>query len=187
MASSEAWFVSQRAESLAIILLTEFPVRVTKEADPDRGLDLRVIVDPEKPRLWEFGVAIKGTTHIHQLVDHDKVRPQVVRSAQKLLKGCVFPVALLVFDVATDEGLFGWLLKPEIPAVEARLLEPKTVRLERATKQRIARALSEVRRWYEARPLRTRLDSGPTRSAAKKKLAVKVPRRTIRKFSFDEE
>jgi hypothetical protein len=56
MASSKEWFIASRAENLAIVLLTRFPVTVAREPDIDRGIDLRVIIDPEKPGLREFSV-----------------------------------------------------------------------------------------------------------------------------------
>ena len=152
MASSEAWFVSERAENLAIVLLTRFPVHVTRETAAERSLDLRVAIDPDGPGPREFGVILKGSTHIGQLVDD---YPQIALAAQKTLKGCVFPVAFLAFDVTTDDGFFGWLLAPAITEDGARLVETESFSLEPATNDRIANALSEIRQWYEARPLRT--------------------------------
>src|SRR5713101_6916806 len=67
MASSEEWFVGERAENLAIVLLTRFPVSVTRDNKNSRGADLRVTLDPHKPGFREFGVEIKGTTYIRQL------------------------------------------------------------------------------------------------------------------------
>jgi hypothetical protein len=155
MASSKEWFIASRAENLAIVLLTRFPVTVAREPDIDRGLDLRVIVDPEKPGLREFGVQIKGTTRILEFVDqHHRVRPQILRASRRMLEDCPFPVALMVFDVATDTGLFGWLLAPVIQQGKAGLATSAPVPIESATNERIANALAEVREWYSARPWR---------------------------------
>ena len=155
MATSEPWYVSERAESLAFVLLTGFPVQVKREAERDKGLDLRVVVDPKKQGLREFGVEVKGTTRIDTLFSNDyRVRPQLIRAARKQLRGYIFPVALLLFDVTTDEGFFGWLLQPVVTPDGARLEEPDPISMQMATNARIEKALSEVRDWYEARPLR---------------------------------
>lgn len=154
MATSKAWFVEQRAENLAIVLLTRFPVVVTREPD-DRGLDLRVLLDAPKPGLREFGVEVKGTTQLRQLVDErNNLRRTALRASQRAVQDCPFPVALMVFDVATDAGLFGWLLAPVIREGKAGLAKPEPLSLDSATNERIAEALSEVRAWYDARPWR---------------------------------
>jgi len=155
VASSKEWFIASRAEDLAIVLLTRFPVTVTRERDIHRGIDLRVLVDPEKPGLREFGVEVKGTTRIHEFVDqHNRVRPQMLRASMRKLEDCPFPVALMVFDVATDTGLFGWLLAPVIQQSKTGLATSAPVLIESATNKRIANALAEVREWYRARPWR---------------------------------
>ncbi len=155
MASSKEWFIVSRAEDLAIVLLTRFPLTVTRETDIDRGIDLRVIVDPKKLGLREFGVEVKGTTRILDFVDqHNRLRPQILRASQRMLEHCPFPVALMVFDVATDTGLFGWLVAPVIQQGKAGLTTSDPVLLEPATNERIANALAEVREWYIARPWR---------------------------------
>lgn len=155
MASSKEWFVVSRARDLAIVLLTRFPVTVARETDIDRGMDLRVSVDPEKPGLREFGVEVKGTTRVHEFVDqHNRVRPQILRASRRMLEDCPFPVALMVFDVATDPELFGWLLAPVIRQGKAGLATSDPVLVELATNERLANALAEIREWYSARPWR---------------------------------
>src|SRR5260370_12263229 len=85
MAPSKTWFIEQRAEDLAIVLLTRFPVTVTLEADIGRGPDLRVVIDPDKPGFREFAVEVRGTTRLHDVVDeHDCVRPEVLRASQRM-------------------------------------------------------------------------------------------------------
>jgi hypothetical protein len=155
MAPSKTWFIAQRAEDLAIVLLTRFPVTVTREADIGRGPDLRVVIDPDKPGFREFAVEIRGTMRLHDVVDeHDCVRPQLLRASQRMLKDCPFPVAIMVFDVATDAGFFGWLLTPVIQGGKAGLVKAEPVSVEPATNERIANALSQIRDWYGARPWR---------------------------------
>ncbi len=155
MTSSEAWFVGDRAQNLAIVLLTRFPVSVKRETNNDRGLDLRAAVDPDKPGFREFGVEIKGTTRISQLVDqHHHVHAERIRASRRLLKDCPFPVAVMVFDVTTDEGFFGWLLAPVVSGARAGLAEVDPVSVEPATNETIAQALSQVRNWYKAGPWR---------------------------------
>jgi hypothetical protein len=156
MTRSPAWFIGQRAEGLAVVLLTRFPVTLSREADhTGQRPDLRVLVDPEKPGLREFGVEIKGTMHIRHVVDeHHCVRPQVLRASRRMLEECPFPVALMVFDVATDAGFFGWLLTPVIKGGKAGLLKADPVSVEPATNERIANALSQIREWYAAGPWR---------------------------------
>jgi len=71
-----------------------------------------------------------------------------------MLEDCPFPVALMVFDVATDTALFGWLLAPVIQQGKAGLATSAPVPIESATNERIANALAEIREWYSARPWR---------------------------------
>ncbi len=157
MTSSEAWFVGDRAENLAIVLLTRFPVSVRRETDNHQGLDLRVVVDPDKPGFREFGIEIKGATRISQLVDqHHRVRAAAIRASRQVLKDCPFPVALMMFDVTRDEGFFGWLLAPVVSGAQAGLTEVDPVSVEPATNETIAHALSQIRDWYKAGPWRIR-------------------------------
>jgi hypothetical protein len=60
----------------------------------------------------------------------------------------------MVFDVATDTGLFGWLLAPIIQHGKAGLATSSPLLMESATNERIAKALAEIREWYSARPWR---------------------------------
>jgi hypothetical protein len=151
MVSKQEWFVSERAENLAIVLFTRFGVHVDR-AYPDSGFDLRVVVDYNTPHAGQFGVRLEG--HIGPVVDNDRVRSQFVRAAKKAIHCADTPVAILVFDVANDRGLFGWLRAPvvkrdgsaELEWADSPLLKP-------ATNQRITDALSEFRRWYKAKHL----------------------------------
>lgn len=157
MASPRNWFVGQRAEDLAVVLLTRFPVSVTREVNGGRGLDLRITVDPDKPGVREFGVEIKGTMQIRHFVDQrQRVLPEAIRGSRRMLKDCPFPVALMVFDVKTDNGFFGWLLAPVISESQAGLTEVAPVSVEPATDDAIFRALSQIREWYRSRPWRVR-------------------------------
>jgi hypothetical protein len=155
MRASEPWFVSQRAVNLAIVVLTRFNhVHVFKEDGVHRKLDLRVGVDFNKPGVREFGVLLKGSTEVEQTLDRYRKGTKFLREERRKLKDCIFPVALMVFDVTTDEGFFGWLLAPVLTSEGARLTEPEPIALDRATNRRIEKALGEVRSWYDARPLR---------------------------------
>jgi hypothetical protein len=156
MNSSEPWYVSERAENLAIVLLTSFSVLVKRESDRSRGIDLRVVIDPKKTGLREFGVEVKGTTRIDSYLSEDfHVRAKVLRPTSKALKGYIFPVALMLFNVITDEGFFGWLLAPKVTTRGPLLEEPDAISLAMATNDCLESAFSDVRRWYDARPLRT--------------------------------
>jgi hypothetical protein len=155
MATSDGWFIEQRAESLAIVLLTRFPVTVTRETRVDGGLDLRVVIDPDKPGLREFGLEVKGTKHIRQIVDqHNCIRQQALRASRGMLEECPFPVALMIFDVTTDKGFFGWLLAPVIRGAKAGLVKSDPISVEPATNAQIDKTLSQVREWYSAGPWR---------------------------------
>jgi hypothetical protein len=157
MPASKGWFVEQRVSGPCRCpsLLTRFPVTVTREANAGRGPDLRVVVELEKPGLREFAVEVKGTTRIRDLVDdRDCICPHVLRAVQRMLGECPFPVALLVFDVATDAGFFGWVLAPVVRKGKAGLVMADTVSVDPATNERIAEALSQIREWYAARPWR---------------------------------
>jgi hypothetical protein len=172
MGSKQQWFVSKRAENLAIVLFTRFRSVHVDRAYPDAGFDLRVVVDFDKPQAGQFGVRVEG--HIGPIVDHNHVRPQFSRAPRKTLKDCDFPVALLVFDVKNDNGLFGWLLAPKITGDGPTLEGSDTVSLESATNRRIESALSEFRRWHKA--LTARTDHKPT---------IEVHERVRRKLSYD--
>ena len=151
MGSKQQWFVSKRAENLAIVLFTRFgSVRVDR-AYPDSGFDLRVVVDYNKPHAGEFGVRLEG-----YIGHNDRVRSQFVRAAKKAIRRSDIPVAILVFDVANDKGLFGWLRVPVVKGDGSADLDwTDDLSLKPATNQRIADALSEFRQWYKAQQLAT--------------------------------
>lgn len=143
---SQPWYISQRAENLAIVLFTRFGDVHVDRASKDEGFDLRILVDIRKPHAGWFGVCVEG--RVGSDILNEDWSSAYLRAKRRRIHTDGIPVGLLVFDVAKDRGLFGWL-RP--PAVDAQLTWADVVSLKPATNQRIEDVLSEFRRWNEIR------------------------------------
>jgi len=148
---AKPWFLTERAEHLAIVVLTRSP-KITMNSlrlGTDMDIDLIVKLDQETSSQRKLGVVTRGVRKyrdIHKELILDKKRYQKIQQELK------FPVGVLIFDMTDDDqGYWGWLLKPSLPQTKEPQLEPTEILpLEPFDRQKLEEMLQLVTNWYEA-------------------------------------
>ena len=146
---SEPWYLAERAEQLALVRLTRFGHVTVSHSPDDQGLDLLATVG--KPGRV-FGVVVKAATAVRDLIAPDgAVRNSLTTELNEPLSDYPFPVALMLFDMRSDEGWFCWLLAPVVDAQTTRLQRADGPNAVPATDEVVRSALAAVEAWYDAR------------------------------------
>lgn len=151
----EPWFVVERSEALAGLLLTSREdVRVRNENKRNDGVDFLVEVDPSETLSTRlFVVQVKGTTSSKQEDWIEGVKELFHLGPSKFyLPACVF-----VVNVRDNGALYAWVAEPLIEenGVRLKFLPPGAFRdLDQSAVDEI---VERVRAWYEvmARQLTT--------------------------------
>jgi hypothetical protein len=148
MTPEDSWYVEQRAQSMAVVLLTRLPyVRVEQGTSAHRGVDFLVTLNGRPGR--HFGVELKATRDLSSIVDQEGILAKgMAANARRTIGECSFPVGVLVVDVVDDTLRFGWVRKPELGK---RLSTAKTVQTEPATRSFMISVVEEVDKWYGAK------------------------------------
>jgi Domain of unknown function (DUF4365) len=146
MTDGTAWYVTERAEQLAIMLLTRIAnLRVSREVR-EEGLDLLVTIESGNLTERRFGIEVKATKNIRSLVNSNGIvkRDVALRLGQRA-RAHSFPVGVLIVDVVSDMARFGWILKPDSTGPTFT----GNIHTDVATNEFMRRALEEVTRWYD--------------------------------------
>ncbi|NYE61251.1 hypothetical protein FHW58_002458 [Duganella sp. 1224] len=143
MNSSEAWFIGQRADSLATMYLTRIPSLRIERLSSDMGIDYLVQVDKHPTQF--FGIIIKASRTMRGLIKDSSLSQKMVDELLKQTKNAVFPVALLAVDIKTEEMKFGWI---NFNSQSKSLKSLSTVDMQPASKETLQKALRDVRDWY---------------------------------------
>src|SRR6202034_740239 len=114
MTPADSWYVEQRAQSMAVVLLTRLPyVRVEQGTSVDHGVDFLGTLNGRAGR--RFGVELKATRHLSSVIDQEGILTKAMAAnARRAIGECSFPVGVLVVDVVDDTLRFGWVRKPEL-------------------------------------------------------------------------
>src|SRR4051812_610172 len=108
----DPWFVIERSEALAALLLTnQDNVEVVSQRKKDDGVDLVVGLDgPTSPPTRLFVVQVKGTVAANQ-ADWMLTVKQLFRAGggQLYLPTCVF-----VVNVRDNKALYAWIAEPVV-------------------------------------------------------------------------
>ncbi len=148
MTDATAWYVNERAEQFAIILLTRLKSLQVSRMAQDTGIDLQVSIDPHQSAGRLFGIQIKAAKKLSTLVNSNgMVKKDLASRLGESVRDYPFPVGLLVVDVVADNARFGWILKPEFD----RILFTGHIHTDIVTTDLMERAVAEVRSWYKRR------------------------------------
>lgn len=148
MSDHDSWYLDERAEQFAILLLTRLDnVRVERRAE-HRNVDLWVTINPDQHGERIFGVEVKAVRKLNAFVNSNgMVKKERAFRIGERVRDYPFPVGLFIVDVISDAARFGWVLKPET-------LAPKftgQIHTDEATTDVLRRAVDEVLRWYSRR------------------------------------
>jgi hypothetical protein len=148
MTDQKPWYFEERAEQLAIMLLTRLEGVQVSRMGADPGVDLLVTIDSQHSAGRLFGVEVKATKKMSSLVNSNGIlKRDLATRLEKATKHYTFPVGVLIVEVISDAARFGWILKPEA----GQAIYTGNIHTQVATKEVMRRSLEEVKRWYQRR------------------------------------
>ena len=145
----EPWFVIDRSEALAGLLLTSREdVRVRSENKKDDGVDFLVEVsngEPVSSRL--FWVQVKGTT----APNSDDWTQNVKQLFRPTGNSIYLPVCVFVVNVRDNRAYYAWLAEPTVEDKRATLRFPAG-EFKELDRPAVDTIVNRVRAWYDVLP-----------------------------------
>jgi hypothetical protein len=157
MASSDVWYISERAEQLAIVYLTRLDeLRVVKRTDLHSNLDYLVLIETSghetQPR---FGVVVKGLlTTLANQADANRIDAHHLTDLElaQYQSDHDIPICLLVFIMEDDRGWYRWLREPIITDERQGILHDHPIGvLQELNTDVLRRLVTQVTEWYSVR------------------------------------
>lgn len=154
MTKNQPWYLTERAQNLAIIFLTENPnVEVMLQQKRDAGLDILVrLREDGKVRGRFFGVTVKATLaqQPEGQVSQSK-NFHLTKNEVPFFDDIPFPVCLFLFTVDDDQGYWAWVKQPVIDPVRGPSLQLNDHSdLVKLAPNEMNAIVSDVARWYES-------------------------------------
>lgn len=148
--SNRDWFIAQRSEALASLILTGRPdLNVRTEKEEEDGVDFLVGLQEshDVPTTKHFVVQVKGTLS-------SDVRDWVQRVSKLYGRGrAIFlPACVFIVNVRSNDVAYAWLAEPRVETGSATLNyldHPDFHVLDEAAVDKI---VNEVQAWYAAMP-----------------------------------
>jgi hypothetical protein len=148
--AKEPWFVVERSEALAGLLLTSRDdVRVQHERKRDDGVDFLVgISTGEQLSTRLFVVQVKGTTSSNP--------SDWMPNVKQLFKGggsLVFlPACVFVVNVRDNKSQYAWIAEPVVEARAAKLVFHEDGQFQILDASAVTEIVERVKAWYDAHP-----------------------------------
>jgi hypothetical protein len=148
--TNEPWFVAERSEALAGVLLTSRgDVRVRDERKRDRGLDFLVEIDTGDPLSTQlFVVEVKGATSSDPDDWMEDVKPLFPGRGSPIS----LPVCVFVVNVRENKAFYAWVAEPQIEAKGATLRFHETGTFHPLDPAAVSDIIDRVKTWYQALP-----------------------------------
>ena len=144
--TNEPWFVAERSEALAGVLLTSRKdVRVRAERKHDSGLDLIVeICTGDTLSTQQFVVQVKGTTS-----SDPKDWMQNVKHLFRGHGGSIYwPVCVFVVNVRENKAFYAWVAEPQVEAKGATLRFHEKATFHPLDPAAVSDIIDRVKDWY---------------------------------------
>jgi len=146
-------FIAQRVKDLATMYLTRRKdLEVKFPADVENGVDCIVeITGKARPSRRVFGLQLKGT--MSPVTDDQANR--VLRSVfdrTRAKRGFPFPVGLLYFTMANNEGRFMWIAEPRIKSGQPVLHYHEEAQTKILNQTTLEEVVNEINQWFDAMP-----------------------------------
>lgn len=145
----EPWFVIDRSEALAGLLLTSRDdVHVRSENKKDDGVDFLVEVsngEPVSSRL--FWVQVKGTTSPNP-DDWIQDTKELFRPKASAI---YLPVCVFVVNVRDNRAYYAWLAEPSVEDKRAKL-DLRAAKFKELDRPAVDTIVNRVRAWYDVLP-----------------------------------
>lgn len=143
--------IAERAQSLALVLLTRREDLDIAESRADVGFDLLVTLRPgPKPGVRQFGVELWGRW---PRLAADQATKVLQPRLQKLLRHAPFPypVVVFVFTMEDDRGWYAWSAEPSVTDQGAELIQHGEPSCHPLDAQALDEIIDAVDRWYDAK------------------------------------
>lgn len=146
----EPWFVAERSEALAGVLLTSHEdVRVRDERTRDGGLDFLVEIDTGDLLSTQlFVVQVKGTMSS----DPNDWMPDVEPLFRGRGRKISLPLCVFVVDVRENRAFYAWVAEPQVEAKGATLRFHESGTFHPLDPAAVGDIVNRVKSWYEALP-----------------------------------
>ena len=145
---SRNWFIGERSEALAGLLLTSKKnLRVRREEQRDDGSDFLVALDHDEGVSTKlFVVQVKGTLSTDKQQWAENVKP-LYNAGNHFLPACVF-----VINVRSNDAVYAWLAEPQVNGSAAKLHFFDRPDFHRLDESAVDDIVQRVRGWCEAMP-----------------------------------
>lgn len=140
------WFIQERSEALAALLLTERPeFTLVKEQPSDNGADFIVGVKESgnKPATMLFLVQVKGT--------ESSDKKAWMSGVESIFQAGPFylPVCIFIINVRNNQAEYAWVAEPTIDGKIARLESLREGDFRPLDKQAVDQIFNRVQTWYQ--------------------------------------
>ena len=148
--TNEPWFVAERSEALAGVLLTSRKdVGIRGERKHDGGLDFLVEVRTDDPLSTQlFEVQVRGTISSNP--------NDWMQNVQQLFRGpgspIYLPVCVFVVNVRESRAFYAWVAEPQVEAKGATLRFHETGAFHPLDAAAISDIIDRVKAWYDVLP-----------------------------------
>ena len=143
-------FIGERVKDLAVMYLTRRTDLELKWQDSrDEWLDCIVeIKGKERPARRLFGVELSGTM---SPVTDDHANKVLYPKMQSMLKRgrFPFPVCLLYFTMANNEGRFTWIAEPVLESGRPELRYHEEANTKKLGKAELDRVIEQINNWFD--------------------------------------
>ena len=148
--TNEHWFVAERSEALAGVLLTSRKdVRVRDERKRDSGLDFLVEIDTGDPLSTQlFVVQVKGTTSSDPNGWMQDVKPLFRGPGSPIY----LPVCVFVVNVRENKAFYAWVAEPQLEAKGAKLRSHESGTFHPLDSAAVSDIIDRVKAWYHVLP-----------------------------------
>jgi hypothetical protein len=146
--TNEPWFVAERSEALAGLLLTSREdVRVLNERRHEQGTDFLVEVGTgHPPSAPLFVVQVKGTMSSNP--------EDGMRDVEQRFRGSgdppYLPACVFVVNVRDNKGFYAWVAEPSVETKGAALQFHETGTFHPLDRAAVDGIIARVNAWYQA-------------------------------------
>jgi hypothetical protein len=150
MPNDKDWFIRERGEALAALLLTSRDdVHVRRQKERTDGVDLLVEVDRGEPlSRGLFVVQVKGTLS----ADQREWMKSVKQLFQVNPKGVYLPTCVFVVNVRDNRAQYAWVAEPLIQDQGAKLQLLPPGDFHELNPSAVDEIINRVKAWYEVLP-----------------------------------
>jgi hypothetical protein len=154
MTKQEPWFIKERAEAFAKLVLTEqHDLKIQSQAGADTATDLLVeVLKDGKSTLRFFGVQLVGGLDLPDMQAGDE---RVLAQRDGDLSEAMLPLCVFVIGVRKPEGIYRWVVEPVVEDGRALLHRNPEASWHPLDEAGVAELIGQVNAWYDA------LNGGP--------------------------